>query len=85
MDIGIGEMIVIGLVLVLFFGPKKLPEFGESIGKALKEFKRTLHSTTSDVKEAVSLSDSLPSTARPPAEPAQAHAEHIEEKTSSLK
>ena len=48
MDIGIAEMLLIGIVLVLFFGPKKLPELGSSIGKAIKDFKHTLRDTTTD-------------------------------------
>jgi len=48
MDIGFAEMLLIGIVLVLFFGPKKLPELGSSIGKAIKDFKHTLRDTTPD-------------------------------------
>ena len=51
MDIGIGEMLLIGIVLVLFFGPKKLPELGSSIGKAIKDFKHTLRDTTPDAPQ----------------------------------
>ena len=36
MGIGIPELIVILLVVFLFVGPKKLPEVGESLGKAMK-------------------------------------------------
>lgn len=37
--LGIGELIVIGFILVLFFGPKKLPQLGKGIGEAIREFK----------------------------------------------
>jgi sec-independent protein translocase protein TatA len=46
MDVGFAEMLLIGIVLVLFFGPKKLPELGSSIGRAIKHFKHTLRDTT---------------------------------------
>jgi sec-independent protein translocase protein TatA len=36
--IGLPEMIVILVVALLIFGPKKLPEIGRSLGKALKGF-----------------------------------------------
>ena len=44
MGIGIPELIIILLVIFLFVGPKKLPEAGESLGKALKAFKKDVYS-----------------------------------------
>jgi len=38
--VGASEMIVIFLVALVLFGPKKLPELGKTIGKALTEFRR---------------------------------------------
>lgn len=38
--LGIPEMIVIGILALLIFGPRKLPELGRSVGKALAEFRR---------------------------------------------
>ncbi len=40
MDLGIPEMLFIFFLALLLFGPKKLPEIGRQIGKALSEFKR---------------------------------------------
>jgi len=37
--LGVPEMVIILGLGVLIFGPKKLPELGNSIGKALKGFK----------------------------------------------
>jgi sec-independent protein translocase protein TatA len=37
---GLPEMIVIGLIFVLLFGAKKLPELGGAIGKSIKSFKQ---------------------------------------------
>ena len=39
-QLGIGEMIVIFVVALLVFGPKKLPELGKSLGKGIREFKK---------------------------------------------
>jgi TatA/E family protein of Tat protein translocase len=39
-SIGMPELILIFIVALLVFGPKKLPEIGRSIGKGLAEFKR---------------------------------------------
>jgi TatA/E family protein of Tat protein translocase len=45
-SLGMPELIVIMVIALLVFGPKKLPEVGRSIGKALREFKKT----TEDIK-----------------------------------
>ena len=39
-DIGFQEMLVIGVLALLVFGPGKLPELGRMIGRALREFRR---------------------------------------------
>lgn len=39
-SLGVQEMLVIFLVALVLFGPKKLPELGRTIGKALTEFRR---------------------------------------------
>ena len=36
--VGLPEMAVIGAVALLVFGPKRLPEFGRTLGKTLKGF-----------------------------------------------
>lgn len=38
--VGVQEMIVIFLVALVLFGPKKLPELGRTVGKAISEFRR---------------------------------------------
>ena len=39
-QLGFTEMIVIFIVALLVFGPKKLPELGKSLGKGIREFKK---------------------------------------------
>jgi len=39
-SLGVQEMIVIFLVALVLFGPKKLPELGKTLGKAITEFRR---------------------------------------------
>ena len=39
-SIGTTELLVIGLILVLFFGSKRLPEFSKGLKEALREFKK---------------------------------------------
>ena len=40
MNLGFPEMIFLFLFALILFGPKKLPEIGRQIGRALNEFKR---------------------------------------------
>ena len=40
--IGIWEMLILLLVLLLVFGPKRLPEMGRSLGKGMREFKDSI-------------------------------------------
>lgn len=37
--LGVGEIAIVLLIVVLFFGPKKLPQLGKGLGQAIKEFK----------------------------------------------
>lgn len=43
-DLGFQELIVIFLVALIVFGPKKLPELGRSLGKWITEIKRGVYS-----------------------------------------
>lgn len=42
-DIGAPGLIIIILGALLIFGPKRLPELGESVGKMLSEFKKAVN------------------------------------------
>jgi TatA/E family protein of Tat protein translocase len=49
--IGIPELMIIFVVALIVFGPRKLPELGKSLGKSIAEFKRAsneLRSTLDD-------------------------------------
>jgi sec-independent protein translocase protein TatA len=37
--VGLPELLLLGLVVLLVFGPKRLPEMGRSLGKGMREFK----------------------------------------------
>lgn len=38
-----GELVLIGCVIVLLFGAKKIPEFASGLGKGIKEFKKAIN------------------------------------------
>ena len=54
-DIGTQELIIIFIVALLVFGPKKLPDLAKSLGRAFAEFKRA----TSELKESLEIDDEL--------------------------
>jgi sec-independent protein translocase protein TatA len=37
------HLLVIGVIALLVFGPKKLPELGKSLGESIRGFKKALH------------------------------------------
>lgn len=59
-NIGPGELIVILLVALIVFGPRKLPELGKSLGAGLREFRKS----TQGLKD--ELESSLKESATPP-------------------
>ena len=59
--IGIWELLILLLVLLLVFGPKRLPEMGRQLGKGMREFKDSVTGDSNDDDEAA--------VALPPAEP----------------
>ena len=42
-NIGVSELVVILLILMLVFGASRLPKLGESMGKAISNFKRAVN------------------------------------------
>ena len=49
-SLGMGEMIVIFLVVLLLFGAKRLPEIGSSLGKGIREFKGSIREIEKEVQ-----------------------------------
>lgn len=54
--IGLPELIVLGLVLLLIFGPKRLPEMGRSLGRGMREFK---NSVSGDAHDSLAIPEEL--------------------------
>jgi sec-independent protein translocase protein TatA len=49
-EVGITGLIVILIVALLVFGPKRLPEIGRSLGKGMREFKDSITGGSDDEK-----------------------------------
>ncbi|ALS22506.1 MULTISPECIES: twin-arginine translocase TatA/TatE family subunit [Paenibacillus] len=50
-NIGIGGLVLIVIVVLLLFGPSKLPELGRAFGRTLSEFKESTRGLVSGDKE----------------------------------
>jgi len=50
-SIGVPELILILVVALIIFGPGKLPEVGRSLGKTIREFRRSSRDIVEDVTE----------------------------------
>ena len=67
--IGMPEMVVIAVIALIIFGPRKLPELGKSLGKSIAEFKRAsneLKHTLEDEIRTEELQDARKSAQIPP-------------------
>jgi sec-independent protein translocase protein TatA len=49
---GMGEWILIGMVVLIFFGAKKIPEFAKGLGKGIREFKDAVKDVKKEVDSA---------------------------------
>ncbi len=49
--LGLPHMIILLVVLLVFFGPSRLPALGQSIGKAIRGFKEGLNEIDADAKD----------------------------------
>jgi TatA/E family protein of Tat protein translocase len=82
-DIGFQEMLVIGVLALLVFGPGKLPELGRMIGRALREFRRASDEFRSTVETNLHINDPDPiiPPATSPVEPTPADSVPVEAAT----
>jgi len=72
MNLGFPEMLFLGLLALLLFGPKRLPEIGRQIGKALGEFKRASSEFQNQLEDEVrqlEVTEESQRTIAPPAAP----------------
>jgi sec-independent protein translocase protein TatA len=68
--IGLPEMVVISIIALIIFGPRKLPELGKSLGKSIAEFKRASNELKNTLEEEIrteELQDARKSAQIPPA------------------
>ena len=70
MNLGFSEMVFLFLLALIIFGPKKMPEIGRQIGKALNEFKRASNEFKAQIEtEIANLERESKPEILPPAQP----------------
>jgi sec-independent protein translocase protein TatA len=74
-SIGMPELIIIFVIALIIFGPRKLPELGKSLGKSLAEFKRASNDLRNSLEEEIRLDEQKADRAKAEAERAKAEAE----------
>ena len=55
--IGVPEMLIILVIALIIFGPRKLPELGRSLGKSLGEFKRASNDLRNTLEDEIRIED----------------------------
>ena len=63
-SIGMPELMIIFVIALIIFGPRKLPELGRSMGRSLSEFKRASNELRSTLDEEIRIEEKDPA---PPA------------------
>ena len=53
MSLGPWQIVIIVVVLLVFFGPKRIPGMGKSLGEAIRDFKKGLKEDEIDVTDSV--------------------------------
>lgn len=55
--LGIPELVIILVIALIIFGPKKLPEVGKALGKSIREFKQSADGIKKDMETSVGLDE----------------------------
>ena len=62
-SIGMPELIIIFVIALIIFGPRKLPELGKSLGRSLNEFKKASNDLQNTLEQEIKLEEQKESAA----------------------
>jgi sec-independent protein translocase protein TatA len=68
-SIGMPELIIILVIALIIFGPRKLPELGKSLGKSINEFKRASADLQNTLEQEIKLEEQKTATEATPPPP----------------
>ena len=71
-SIGMPELVIIMVIALIIFGPRKLPELGRSLGKSIGEFRRASNELKSTLEEEIRVEEQKEQRAKLEAEQASA-------------
>lgn len=74
-NIGAPELIIVLVIALIVFGPKKLPDLGRSLGSGMREFKNSISGGSNDDEDAAEITpaaEPAPAAAKPAGESAPA-------------
>jgi sec-independent protein translocase protein TatA len=69
-SIGMPELIIIFVIALIIFGPRKLPELGKSLGRSLNEFKKASNDLQNTLEQEIKLEEQKETAARKAEAPA---------------
>ena len=72
-SIGMPELIIIFVIALIIFGPRKLPELGRSLGKSINEFKRASNELKNTLDEEIRVEEARSTERQRTPEPARPH------------
>ena len=64
-SLGMSELLVIFVIALIIFGPRKLPELGRSLGKSLAEFKKASNELRNTLEEEIRIDEQRTEAAKP--------------------
>jgi sec-independent protein translocase protein TatA len=68
-SIGVTELVIIFVIALIVFGPRKLPELGKSLGKSINEFKKASNELQHTLEQEIRVEEQQKVAPPPAAEP----------------